>query len=356
MWIGGNNPYGEHFQGRIDDVRVYDRALSVSELTSDMNTPVGASAGADSTPPSAPGTLTANATSSTQISLTWGAATDDVGVTGYRVERCAGAGCASFAQIATPTGTSFGDTGLTASTSYSYRVRAVDAAGIWAFSNIGSATTQATTVIPGLVAAYSFDEGAGTTVLDRAGTNTGTIQGTVAWTTQGKNGGALTFNGTDNRVSIPASPSLNATNGLTLEAWVYPTATQSGWRAVVQKETDAWFLHASHDGGALRPAAGGTYGGNGDLVGSTSAIPLNTWTHLAQTYDGSTLQLYVNGVVVASKARTGALQTTTSPMWIGGNNPYGEYFTGRIDDVRVYDRALSVSEITSDMNTSVGAP
>ena len=59
-------------------------------------------------------------------------------MTGYRVERCAGAGCATFAQIATPTGTSFSDTGLTASTSYSYRVRAVDAAGnLGAFSNIG---------------------------------------------------------------------------------------------------------------------------------------------------------------------------------------------------------------------------
>ncbi len=59
---------------------------------------------------------------------------------------------------------------------------------------------------PGLVAAYSFDEGTGTTVLDRSGNvNTGTIQGTVAWTTQGKSGGALTFNGTNTRVSVPAS-------------------------------------------------------------------------------------------------------------------------------------------------------
>jgi hypothetical protein len=54
----------------------------------------------------------------------WTAATDNVGVTGYRVERCAGAGCTNFAQIATPTATSYSDTGLTASTSYSYRVRA----------------------------------------------------------------------------------------------------------------------------------------------------------------------------------------------------------------------------------------
>src|SRR6185503_10910001 len=66
----------------------------------------------DTTAPSAPGTLTSTAVSSTQIDLNWGAATDDVGVTGYRVERCTGASCSNFAQIATPSGTSFSDTGL----------------------------------------------------------------------------------------------------------------------------------------------------------------------------------------------------------------------------------------------------
>ncbi len=105
----------------------------------------------DTTPPSAPGTLTTSAASSTQIDLSWGAATDNVGVTGYRVERCAGAGCSSFAQIAAPAGTSFNDTGLTASTSYSYRVRAVDAAtNAGAFSNTSSATTLAPSVDSGL--------------------------------------------------------------------------------------------------------------------------------------------------------------------------------------------------------------
>jgi chitodextrinase len=102
--------------------------------------------GADTTAPSAPGTLTSSAISSTQIDLSWGAATDDVGVTFYRVERCTGAGCGNFAEIATPSGTSFIDTGLTVATSYSYRVQAVDAAhNSGAFSNTGSVTTPDTT-------------------------------------------------------------------------------------------------------------------------------------------------------------------------------------------------------------------
>ena len=65
-------------------------------------------------------------------------------MTGYRVERCQGAGCANFAQVATPTGAAFSDTGLTAATSYSYRVRATDAAGnLSGYSSVASATTPA---------------------------------------------------------------------------------------------------------------------------------------------------------------------------------------------------------------------
>ena len=99
---------------------------------------------ADTTPPSAPGSLTSTANGSSGINLSWAAATDNVGVTGYRFERCQGASCTTFTQIAAPTGTSFGDSGLSASTTYRYRVRASDAAGnLGAYSPIASATTAA---------------------------------------------------------------------------------------------------------------------------------------------------------------------------------------------------------------------
>jgi fibronectin type 3 domain-containing protein len=99
----------------------------------------------DTQAPTAPTGLTATAASSSQINLTWTASTDNVGVAGYRIERCQGSGCTAFAQIATPTTTSFSDAGLTAGTSYSYRVRASDAA-----SNVSgySATASATTIAP----------------------------------------------------------------------------------------------------------------------------------------------------------------------------------------------------------------
>ena len=99
--------------------------------------------GPDVTPPSNPSNLTATAISSTQINLSWTASTDNIAVTGYRVERCQGAGCSSFAQIATPSSTSYSDTGVQESTSYSYRVRATDAAG-----NLSGYSTSATATTP----------------------------------------------------------------------------------------------------------------------------------------------------------------------------------------------------------------
>src|SRR5205823_1963407 len=108
-------------------------------------------AAGDTQPPSAPGTLTASAASSSEIDLSWGAASDNVGVTGYRIERCQGAGCSTFTQIAAPsgTGTTYTDTGLSPSTSYTYRVRAVDAAGnLGAYSNAAPPAAQASTDTP----------------------------------------------------------------------------------------------------------------------------------------------------------------------------------------------------------------
>jgi len=103
-----------------------------------------ASAGGDTTPPTAPTNLTATAISQSQINLSWTASTDNVGVTGYLVERCTGASCTNFTQIATPTSTSYSDGALSAGTSYCYRVRATDAAGnLSSYSNVASQTTPA---------------------------------------------------------------------------------------------------------------------------------------------------------------------------------------------------------------------
>ena len=81
---------------------------------------------------------------------------------------------------------------------------------------------------------------------------------------------------------------------------------------------------------------------------------MNTWTHLAATYDGSVLRLYVNGAQVSTRTIGGNILTSTSPLRIGGNSIWGEYFTGLIDEVRIYNRPLTAAEIQTDMNTAIG--
>ena len=122
---------------------------------------------ADTIPPSTPGNLSASPVSASQINVAWTASTDNVGVTGYFLQRCQGESCTSFAQIATTAGTSYSDSNVSANTTYRYRVQARDAAGnSSAFSSIASATTPPLqTIAPpplpqgntGVAAAYPLD-------------------------------------------------------------------------------------------------------------------------------------------------------------------------------------------------------
>jgi hypothetical protein len=140
---------------------------------------------------------------------------------------------------------------------------------------------------------------------------------------------------------------------MTLSAWVFPTAHGNGvWRNVIIKERaggEVYNLYANVDTNVptvyVDPAADVWLDARG-----TSQLPLNAWTHLAGTYDGTTLRLYVNGVQVGSRPVTGALLTSTGALRIGGNSVWGEFFQGRIDEVRVHNRALSATEVQTIMN------
>src|SRR5206468_2767973 len=149
----GRRSGGYYFNGVIDDVRIYNRALSQAEIQADMNTPVGSPAGPpDTEAPSTPGNLVATAIGVSQVHLSWTASTDNLGVTGYLVER-QDPGSTNFVQVGTSTGTSYNDTGLAAGSSYSYRVRATDAAqNLSQYSGVASATTQA-----GIAASDNFN-------------------------------------------------------------------------------------------------------------------------------------------------------------------------------------------------------
>ena len=127
---------------------------------------------------------------------------------------------------------------------------------------------------PGLVAGYAFNEGAGGTATDASGNgNAGAISG-ATWTATGKFGSALSFNGTSSRVNIADSSSLDLTDAFALEGWVFPTVATSGWRTLIGKNVDRYYLMAGSN--LNRPAAGGTFATQ--AVYSTAALPVNTWT------------------------------------------------------------------------------
>jgi hypothetical protein len=204
----------------------------------------------------------------------------------------------------------------------------------------------------GLVAAYNFNESSGATAADRSASgNTGTVSGATR-ITSGKNGRALSFDGSNDWVTVADAGSLDLSNGMTLESWVYPTSLGSTARAVLSKEATGTSRYALYANTASRPGVRIDIGGGRTALGPAQ-IALNTWTHLAATFDGTTLRLYVNGVEVASTPAAGSIAASTGALRIGGHAVASEWFRGRIDDVRVYSRALAAAEIEADRNAAV---
>jgi hypothetical protein len=205
------------------------------------------------------------------------------------------------------------------------------------------------------VAAYGFGEGSGAVVADSSGNgNTGTIESAI-WTSAGRYGSALSFNGVDNRVTIPDSSSLHLAGALTMEAWVKPSTLTGSWRTVLLKESPGELCYALYANADTQgPSAHVFINGAEASARSTSTLPTNTWTYLAASYDGTTIRLYVDGTLTLSQTASGPISTSNDPLRIGGNAIWDEWFSGLIDEVRLYNGALNQTEIQTDMQTPVG--
>jgi hypothetical protein len=319
------------------------------------------SGGSDTTPPTAPTGLTATGASGNQINLSWSASTDNVGVTGYLVERCQGPGCTSFAQIATPAATTYADASVAPGTTYSYRARATDAAGnLSSYSNVASTTSQAT--IPGLLAAYSFNEGGGTTVGDSSGNgNTGTILN-ANWTSSGKYGNALSFDGSTSYVDMGNPTALQLTGSMTLSAWVFPTGNSPDDGQIIAKDSgsDGWQLKTTPDSGVPTFGIAISNGATHIQRYSKTVPSLNTWYFVAGVFNAATqtLDIYVNGVLdngVLSGVVPASQHNSTVNVNVGRRTG-GYWFQGTVDEVRVYNSAISQAQIQVDMGTPVGSP
>ncbi len=170
----------------------------------------------------------------------------------------------------------------------------------------------------------------------------------------------MSFDGIDNFVSVPDANSLDWTSGFTLSAWVMPANIYTDYRAVVVKNNEVQRLYGSSSGGqfcgdgavlGLMLRNDGFYSGDQFDVCDTTPLAINVWTHLALTYDGSNLKLYKNGVLIQTTGATGIMAPTTGSLQIGASR-FGEYWDGRIDEVRVYNYAIPIS---AGSNTVPGA-
>jgi hypothetical protein len=203
------------------------------------------------------------------------------------------------------------------------------------------------------VAYWKLDEGSGTKTTDASGnSNTATLVNGASWAT-GKRGGAARLDGANDHLQAPASSTINSVKTrLTIAAWVYRNATQAGWTTVANRQKgttkgEYYFLGFRDD----RPSfyidtASGEKG-----ITASSAAPVASWFHVAATYDGTSMRLYVDGGQVASAPCSGvALTTDSRPITLGASHNDGlgtikEALSGRLDNVRIYARALSAAEI-----------
>ena len=166
---------------------------------------------------------------------------------------------------------------------------------------------------------------------------------------------ALDFDGTNDAVNCGTGNTLNITgNALSIEAWIYPTAwkTQIFEGTIVIKENNSnntGFMFRAGAGGKLNFALGSGTGGWQELTTSNNVLDTGKWQHVVATYDGSKSRLYVDGVQVDSMSVSISIGSTSStPLSIGYHPIYGRNWQGRIDEVRLWSKTLTLAEIKAN--------
>lgn len=214
----------------------------------------------------------------------------------------------------------------------------------------------------GLVGHWKLDDGAGSVAIDSSGAaNHGALLNGVGWGAGTVGGASLHTRILDQHIRIPDSDSLNSiADAFTVSAWVNPAGDTGAYQGIVTRQLgndhrDQWYLTIN----AGRPIFSVTTTAGTVAAPAPALVADGAWVHLAGTYDGTTIRLFVNGLVVATATISGRLADTATPLIIGGNQngplpgTAQEQFNGRIDDVQLFNRALPPVDVAGLM---VGTP
>ena len=345
-WQFGNmiNFFG--LGGNIDDVRIYDRAITafdIAQLT-------------ESAPPAAPSNLNASSPSASSVNLSWSDNSNNENT--FLIERREGSG--AFVQVATAfaNATTYLDNNLSAGTTYSYRIRSANHIGESTYSNVASATTSAGNAAPGLTAHWELDASAFDST---ANANDGILFGGAGFNADSAIGShALALNGFNQYMS---AGNFNLSEQFTIALWAKLEPGSSNIQTLAANGVGGFtptgfrlFINSyeTSDGRILLET------GN-DLAGDLALSPVGIftagqWNHVAIVVDRSVglARIYYNGVDVTVDFTTMPDFNPNAIIHFGEMRGSGFHFNGSLDDIRIYDRALSAAEVSGLANPGDG--
>lgn len=332
--VGNYQSDNQRFADAVDDMRIYNYAISTQEIAAlaavNNQAPTAA---ATASVEGGPAPLTVNFSAA-------GSFDPDGSIASYAW--------------------SFGDRqgAFGAAASHTYTKPGTYTATLVVTDNKGETDSRTVTIrVWGAAACWTLDEGAGTTAADSACGNHGTLINGPVWT-NGMVGGGLWFDGVNDNVTVAAAPYAGLENSFTIAFWARPTAARtattestSGTAGTSGQRYAIYPTQGSGAYGAGHAGAGVSVGTNGVSVFEHTdsylpsvlvhATPLSGWTHVAVVYDRGTPTLYLNGTAV----RTGLKSSkTVHPGCAMGGSSYG-WYQGALDDVQIYNGGLTPAAI-----------
>jgi len=238
-------------------------------------------------------------------------------------------------------------------------------------SQLAQVASSCSSVCSGLAGYWSLDDGSGLTAADTSGNgNNGslTTPNSPTWVAGLIGSGALSFNGSNNYVDLGSGGSLNLTGAMSISLWVKANNAAGGVQDILSKgsvgsapSAEQYSMHLNQFGGesdAVFEISNGS--SKASVASADNSISNSLWYHIVGTYDGSSvLCLYINNVMTGCHTVSGfgALNQENYSPEIGTNSYFpSQFLSGSVDDVRIYNRALSPSEVTSLYNLGNTAP